>query len=128
MDLLKFAPFAILLFFLGMKWLNNRDAENQRRHEFDMLRLRQTQAFIVSPFVINLLHDLEKDERLVAEEKEALVKFLQLLMDNYIADKSNDEQIKDAQRGLFDILGRGNLAADIGIKVKQIVDLIQVYQ
>ena len=126
MDNLPIMGIAILGYFVVVNFIKYLDNNAQRKHELDKEKLRLSSRFIIAPYISSLLGDLISNGTDVdVETKSRLVAVLKSMQLNYSSDNQNLTQLNNDKITLKEILENGNLAADIGLKLKQLFDLIQ---
>lgn len=115
----------ILLYFIVINIIKYFENDAQRKHEFRMEKLRLSNKYIVVPFISSLQSDLHNITDIDGETMKRLVMILESLQGNYSNEKQNLNQLNDDKNGLKDILENGNLATDIALKIKQLLDIMQ---
>ena len=125
MENIPFMGIVVLLYFIVINIIKYFENEAERKHEFRMEKLRLSNKYIVVPFISSLLSELHNITDIDAETMKRLVMILESLQGNYINEKQNLNQLNDDKNSLKGILENGNLATDIALKIKQLLDIMQ---
>ena len=125
MENIPFMGIVVLLYFIVINIIKYFENEAERKHEFRMEKLRLSNKYIVVPFISSLLSELHNITDIDAETMKRLVMILESLQGNYINEKQNLNQLNDDKDSLKGILEKGDLATDIALKIKQLLDIMQ---
>lgn len=125
METIPVMGIAILVFFIVINIIRYFENSSQRKYEFRMEKLRLSNRFVVAPFICYLLNDLHNITDIDSKTMNRLVMILESLQGNYINENQNLIQLNDDKNSLKEILENGNLATDVALKIKQLLDIMQ---
>lgn len=126
MENLPVMGIVILVYFIAIHYIRYLENNAQRKHELDIEKLRLSNKFVVAPFISYLLSDLLNDTSDQDNENvNRLIGVLKSMLLNYSGDNQDLVQLNNDKNNLKEILENGNLATDIVLKVKQLLDFMQ---
>ena len=114
---------AIFSYYLLNQGLNVYNQNKEREFELKKLQIKNSRRNIVAPLALNLINEItSKSPQIPDETTKELISVLNKTVEIIRVDPTDQSKLEEPVNDLTEILNKGNLGADLAIKVQQIIE------
>jgi len=114
---------AIFSYYLLSQGLNVYNQNKEREFELKKLQIKNSRRNIVAPLALNLINEItSKSPQIPDETTKELISVLNKTVEIIRVDPTDQSKLEEPVNDLTEILNKGNLGADLAIKVQQIIE------